>query len=99
LVVTSDGRFAYTANAGSADVSQYAIASNGAVSLVGTGANGATAAGPVDLDVSDGDGFLYVLSSGAGAISAFSVDPSDGSLTSIAGVSGLASGYAGLVAV
>ena len=99
LVVTSDGRFAYTANAGSADVSQYAIASNGAVSLVGTGANGATAAGPVDLDVSDGDGFLYVLSSGAGAISAFSVDPSDGSLTSIAGVSGLASGYAGRVAV
>ncbi len=99
LVVTSDGRFAYTANAGSANVSQYTIASNGAVSLVGSGANGATAAGPVDLDVSDGDDFLYVLSSGAGAISAFSVDPSDGSLTSIAGVSGLASGYAGLVAV
>ena len=99
LVVTSDGRFAYTANAGSANVSQYTIAANGAVSLVGTGANGATAAGPVDLDVSDGDDFLYVLSSGAGAISAFSVDPSDGSLTSIAGVSGLASGYAGLVAV
>jgi 6-phosphogluconolactonase (cycloisomerase 2 family) len=49
--------------------------------------------------VSDGDDFLYVLSSGAGAISAFSVDPGDGSLTSIAGVSGLASGYAGLVAV
>lgn len=99
LVVTSDGRFAYTANAGSGTVSQYTIASNGAVSLVGTGANGATAAGPVDLDVSDGDGFLYVLSSGAGAISAFSVDAGDGSLTSIAGVSGLAAGYAGMVAV
>jgi 6-phosphogluconolactonase len=99
LAVTSDGRFGYTSNAGSANVSQYSIASNGALSLVGTGANGATAAGPVDLDVSDGDGFLYVLSSGAGAINAFSVNPSDGSLTSIAGVSGLAAGLAGMVAV
>jgi len=99
LVVTSDGRFAYTANAGSANVSQYTIASNGAVSLVGTGANGATVTGPVDLDVSDGDGFLYALRSGAGAISAFSIDAGDGSLTSIAGVSGLASGLVGLVAV
>jgi 6-phosphogluconolactonase len=99
LVVTSDGRFAYTSNAGSADVSQYTIASNGAVSLVGSGANGGTAPGPVDLDVTDGDGFLYVLSSGAGAVNAFSVNSSDGSLTSIAGVSGLAAGFAGLVAV
>jgi 6-phosphogluconolactonase (cycloisomerase 2 family) len=99
LVVTSDGRFAYTANAGSANVSQYSIASSGALSLVGSGANGTTAPGPVDLDVTDGDGFLYVLSSGAGAISAFSVDPDDGSLTSISGVSGLAAGFAGLVAV
>lgn len=99
LVVTSDGRFAYTANAGSANVSQYTIASNGAVSLVGDGANGATGSGPLDLDVSDGDGFLYVLGSRSGAISAFSIDPSDGSLTSIAGVSGLSAGLVGLVAV
>jgi 6-phosphogluconolactonase (cycloisomerase 2 family) len=67
--------------------------------LVGDGANGATSAGPVDLDLSDGDGFLYVLASGSGAISAFSVASGDGSLTAIAGPSGLASGYAGLIAV
>jgi 6-phosphogluconolactonase len=99
LVVTSDGRFAYTANAGSNNVSQYTIASSGAVSLVGDGASGTTGLGPVDLDVSDGDDYLYVLSRGAGAISAFSIDPSDGSLTSIAGPSGLAAGLVGLVAV
>jgi 6-phosphogluconolactonase len=99
LVITSDGRFAYTANAGTANVSQYTIASNGALSLVGSGANGATDPGPVDLDVTDGDGFLYVLNSRSGSISAFSINPADGSLTPLTGVSGLATGGAGLVAV
>jgi 6-phosphogluconolactonase len=99
LVVTSDGRFAYTANAGTANVSQYTIASNGALALVGDGASGATDPGPVDLDVSDGDRFLYVLNSRSGSISAFSIDPADGSLTPLTGVSGFATGGAGLVAV
>jgi 6-phosphogluconolactonase (cycloisomerase 2 family) len=99
LVVTEDGRFAYTANAGTSNVSQYTIASNGAVSLVGTGANGTTATGPVDLDVSDGDEYLYVLARGAGAISAFSIDEGDGSLAPIAGPSELPAGLVGLVAI
>lgn len=99
LTVTDDGRFAYTANAGSANVSHYTIASNGALSLVGDGAAGATDPGPVDLDVSDGDGFLYVLNSRSGSISAFSINPADGSLTAITGVSGFAPGGAGLVAL
>jgi 6-phosphogluconolactonase len=99
LVVNADGTSAYVANAGSANVSQYAISSDGSLSLVGTGANGATSPGPVDLDLTDGGGFLYVLDSGSGAISAFSVVSSDGSLTAIAGPNGLAIGYAGLIAV
>ncbi|HEX6570213.1 MAG TPA: hypothetical protein VF015_13655 [Acidimicrobiales bacterium] len=49
--------------------------------------------------MSDGDGFLYVLNSGSGSISAFSVDPDDGSLTAIGGLSGLATGWVGLIAV
>jgi 6-phosphogluconolactonase len=98
LVVAADGDFAYTANAGTANVSQYGIASDGSLSLVG-GAAGATAPGPVDLDLSDGEGFLYVLSSGAGAITGFSVNAGDGTLTGIGGVSGLATGWAGLIAV
>lgn len=98
LVVASDGDFAYTANAGTANVSQYGIASNGSLSLVG-GAAGATAAGPVDLDLTDGDAFLFVLSSGAGAITGFSVDADNGTLTGVGGASGFAAGYAGLIAV
>lgn len=55
--MAGDGRFAYTANAATADGSQYTIAPNGALSLVGSGANDVTDPGPVDLDVSDGGGY------------------------------------------
>jgi 6-phosphogluconolactonase len=99
LVVTSDARFAYTANAGSANVNQYAIGSDGNLALVGTGASRATDPGPVDLDLTDGDGYLYVLNSRSGSISAFAVDPGDGSLAPVSGASGFATGWAGLIAV
>jgi 6-phosphogluconolactonase len=95
LVVSSDGDHAYTANA--ANVSRYGIASNGALSLE-AGVAGMTAPSAVDLDLSSGDGFLYVLSSGSGALTGFSVDAGEGALTGVGGVSGLAAGYAGLIA-
>jgi 6-phosphogluconolactonase (cycloisomerase 2 family) len=53
----------------------------------------------VDLDLTDGDAFLYVLSSGSGAITGFSVNAGTGALTEIGGVSDLAAGYAGLIGV
>lgn len=99
VAITSDGRFAYTANAGSANVSLYTIASNGSIALVGNGASGGTDPGPVDLDLSRRDRFLYVLNSRSGSISGFEVDAGDGSLNSIPGASGLPAGGAGLVAV
>ena len=79
-------------------MSRYGIASNGALSLE-AGVAGTTPPGAVDLDLSDGDGYLYVLSSSSGAITGFSVDAGNGALTGIGGVSGLATGYAGLIAV
>ena len=63
------------------------------------GIAGTTPPGTVDLDFTDGDGFLYALSSSSGAITGFSVNAGNGSLTGIGGVTGLASGYAGLIAV
>jgi 6-phosphogluconolactonase (cycloisomerase 2 family) len=99
LVVTSDARFAYTANTATANVSQYEIAGDGSLTPVGSGEAGGTDPGPLDMDLSDGDAFLYVLNSRSGSISAFSVDPDDGSLTSIPGASGFATGWVGLIAV
>jgi 6-phosphogluconolactonase (cycloisomerase 2 family) len=98
LVVSADGDFAYTANAATANVSRYGIAANGSLSL-DAGIAGTTAPGAVDLDLTDGDGFLYVLSSSSGAITGFSVNAGNGALTGIGGASGFAAGYAGLIAV
>ncbi|HEY2164520.1 MAG TPA: hypothetical protein VGH04_11040 [Gemmatimonadaceae bacterium] len=69
--------------------------------LVASGVSGSTGAGstPLDLDLSHGDHFLYVLESGAGRIGAFAVS-GDGSLTALAGIGGIAAqhGYQGLAA-
>jgi 6-phosphogluconolactonase (cycloisomerase 2 family) len=92
-VVTSNGRFAYTANAGSASVSSLAVGRNGELTLLNPAA-GATAAAPTDMALSAGDAFLYVRAGGGLSISAFAVN-NDGSLTAIPGVS-LPAGEAGL---
>jgi 6-phosphogluconolactonase (cycloisomerase 2 family) len=102
LIATTSGRFAYTANAGSGTISGYAIGSRGTMQLLApSGISGSTGAGstPLDLDLSRGDRYLYVLESGAGRIGAFSVG-ANGSLTPLAGIGGLAaqSGLQGLAA-
>jgi 6-phosphogluconolactonase (cycloisomerase 2 family) len=93
VVVTPNGRFAYTTNTGSASVSGYDIASDGALSLFASVA-GTTNAGPTDMGLAGAD-FLYTLDSGAAAISAFAV-ASDGSLAPMAGAAGLPASAVGL---
>ncbi len=100
LIATTNGRFAFTANAGSGTISGYGIDAHGSMQLlVPSGISGSTGASstPLDLDLSRGDHFLYVLESGAGRIGAFAVS-GDGSLTALAGIGGLAAqhGYQGL---
>jgi len=93
VVVTPDGRFAYTTNTGSDNVSGYEIGSDGSLTLF-EGAPFATGVGPIDMDLAEGD-FLYTLDAGSDAISAFAVG-SDGSLSAIAGASGLPAASVGL---
>jgi 6-phosphogluconolactonase len=100
LIATMNGRFAYTANAGSGTISGYAVATNGSLALImSSGVSGSTGAGstPLDLDLSRGDKYLYVLESGAGRIGAFAV-AQNGSLSPLAGIGGLAptSGFQGI---
>ncbi len=98
VVITGDGRFAYTSNTGSGNISGYRIEKNGSLSLLDPdGITGVAGAAPVDLALSNGDRYLYSLDSGSGAISAFQVE-SDGSLTALAGVSGIPAGANGLAA-
>ena len=101
LIATTNGRFAFTANAGSATISGYGIANGSLQLLVPSGVSGSTGAGssPLDLDLSRGDHFLYVLESGAGRIGAFAVS-GNGALAPLAGIGGLAAsqGLQGLAA-
>ena len=97
LVVTQDGRFAYSANAGSGTISGFVVGTGAFLSLLD--ADGRTASvsrGNIDLALSEDSRYLYQLN-GAGTIAAFRVEP-DGHLTPLAGVSGLPAGVVGLAA-
>jgi 6-phosphogluconolactonase (cycloisomerase 2 family) len=74
------------ANAGSATLSAFHVASDGSVTLLpGTTA---TAGGPIDLVASPDGQFVYSENGGAGTVDEFRVE-SDGSLTPIGQITGL----------
>ena len=97
-VVTADGRFGFTGN-GAGSVSAFAVAPDGAISLVD--ANGGTAligAGINDIALSHDSRYLYVLQTGgAQAIHAFRIQ-ADGHLTPLGPIAGLPAGTRGLAA-
>jgi 6-phosphogluconolactonase len=102
LIVNNSGRFAYTANAGTSNITGFAIdAQGGLIRLTSTGVSGDLGAGaqPLDLDMSRNGNFLYVMKNGTGTVGAFAV-AGDGSLTPLADTPGLAAraGYMGLAA-
>jgi 6-phosphogluconolactonase (cycloisomerase 2 family) len=75
-VVSADGRFTYTTNAGSGSISGYSIDFDGSLALLN--ANGRTGntgkgSGPLDMAFSNDGRFLYTLNGGNGTISAFRV--------------------------
>lgn len=88
VVITRNGRFAYTANAGSGSISGYAVAADGSLGLItADGRTGITGPGstPLDMDVSRDSRFLYVIEGGTGNIMGFSIGR-DGSLAAMADV-------------
>ena len=102
LIVDHSGRFAYTANAGSATLTGFAIAASGELTRLtesGVSADLGAGANPLDLDMSRNGKFLYVFKNGTGTIGGFAVE-NDGSLTPMPDTPGLAArgGYMGLAA-
>lgn len=79
VVVSGDGRFLYTTNAGSGTVSGYSIRPDGSIALLDPdGVTGTTGAGVTDVTVTRNGRYLYALRSGAGAIAAFRVEDHGG---------------------
>jgi 6-phosphogluconolactonase (cycloisomerase 2 family) len=100
-VVTPDGRFVYTSNAGTSTISGFAIENAGALvalsgTVVGENPHGAT---NLDITVSSDGKFIYTLNSVAGAIGVFAVQK-DGTLLNVESASGVTplSGFNGIAA-
>ena len=98
LVVTLNGRYAYTANAGAGSISGFSIASDGSLALLdesGATASLGTGSHPLDESVSQDGRFLYVLVDGRHTIAGYRIGE-DGSLTLVGEVGTLPAGAVGL---
>lgn len=96
-VVTTNGRFGYTANAQGGSISGFTIANDGSISLID--ADGRTAVvggGNIDLALSGNSRYLYQLN-GNRSISGFRIE-ADGHLTAVGNIAGLPASTVGLVA-
>jgi 6-phosphogluconolactonase (cycloisomerase 2 family) len=100
-VITPDGRFVYTNNAGTATISGFSISSNGALTPLPNTVQASHPAGSANLDLavsSDGK-FLYSLNAGIGTIGVFGINK-DGGLTNLGSIGGISakSGFNGIAA-
>jgi 6-phosphogluconolactonase (cycloisomerase 2 family) len=96
LVLTYDGHYVYTANAGSASISGFQVNWDGSLKLLANASLPAkTGMHPADMAFSQDGHVLFSLNNGDGSISAFGVE-SDGGLQPQSGLSGLPTTSAGL---
>jgi 6-phosphogluconolactonase len=98
VVITKNGRYAYTSNAASGSISGFGIGRDGSLSLLNAdGRTGVTGGNPSDMALSHNSQYLYVRIGRTGSIGTFAVQ-SDGSLQPLAGANGLPANSAGLIA-
>jgi 6-phosphogluconolactonase len=98
---TPDGRFVYTANAGTATISGFSIGANGTLTplpgtIQGSNPSGAT---NIDITISSDGRFLYSLNAGNGTVGIFAIH-NDGTLANLGTVEGIiaAGGFNGIAA-
>lgn len=97
IATTSNGRFAYAGNAGSASISGYRVGTDGSLALLtADGKTGTAAAGVTDLATSGDSRFLYARL-GNGTVGAYAI-AADGSLAAVDTAAGLPTGAAGIAA-
>jgi 6-phosphogluconolactonase len=97
VVVTENGRFAYTTNTGSGSISSYDIGRGGSISLLqSVAADTGQDSAPTDLAIDDSR-HLFVLNAGVRSVGAYRVR-GDGRLVLIDIVGGLPAGATGLAA-
>jgi 6-phosphogluconolactonase len=95
VVVTPDGRFAYTGNAATGSITGFAIADDGSLTRLAEDGRSASSTRPNDLAIAGG--YLYAVNPINGTITAYRIG-TDGSLVGFVAASGLPTGLAGLAA-
>jgi len=101
VVVTNDGRYSYTTNTGTSNISGYNVNPDGSIALFDDGGNTAstgTGSSPIDMALNNNSGYLYALSGGTHTISVFIINRHTGGLTPVQTVTGLPDHAAGLAA-
>ena len=96
VVITSNGKYAYTTNTASNNLSTFGINNAGNIS-VAQAISATTQAGPIDAALSKNSKYLYVLNSGGHSIQAYNV-AGNGTLSFLQTVPGIPSGATGLAA-
>lgn len=97
-VVTPNGRWAYTANAGSGSLSLFAIDRlGGAVLVDGVAADTGPDSGPIDTAITPNGRALHVLAGRVSTIFSYAIGR-DGTLTATGSVAGVPAGSVGLAA-
>ena len=89
-VIAGGGRAIYAANAGTSNVSGFAIARDGSLTAIGSTIVGVNPSGSTNIDTAAAANgrFVYTLNTAAGAVGVFSVE-SDGTLLRLGEVDGL----------
>ena len=100
-VVTPNGKFVYTSNAGTSTISGFALGITGTLTPIAGTVVGVNPTGSTNLDaaVSSAGSFLYTLNSGTGTVGIFGINQ-DGTLTSLGDEAGLSAsaGFNGIAA-
>lgn len=98
LVVTGDGRYAYTSNTGSGQVSSYQVRDDGSLVLLdATASNTSDPSLPIDMARSSDSHYLYVHLAGKRAVAVFRI-ATNGALTRLQTIGGLPRGAQGIAA-
>lgn len=97
-VVTKNGRYGYVTNAGTGNISGFALGQDGSAALLNTdGVTAITGGNPTDAAVSHNGRFLYVRVALLNSIAIFTINE-DGSLTALPALMGTPNGLVGLAA-
>jgi len=97
-VVTKDGKFGYVTNAGTGNISGFAIGHDGSARLLNAdGVTATTGGNPTDAALSHDSRFLYARVAGTSSIAIFAIGH-DGALAARPALTGTPDGLAGLAA-